>query len=279
MTIMSISPGRWKWYEVLLAVSALMFFFFIVIPLLLSGGIGTEKQSARRAVCLSNMKQIGTAIAIYSQDNNERLPVTNAELGAIGWLERTAQYVGNEELFLCPVDGSNHSSETKLDKANRLSYAMNMNLASLGWFSSSSAPGQTVMLFEAESIIAEIPNINQKQDNNPSSLSMHQSIEYYSPAGSGVKNDLFGGIPNTNSLVYATGPMSNSRQDQYEPRHQGKANFLFLDTSARSLIPNVVSAGRSALKVGNPESPNGCAGLPCAESLETKTHRPTFSHD
>lgn len=46
-----------------------------VLVSLLLPALGSARESGRRAVCASNLKQIGTAINMYANENNDRLPL------------------------------------------------------------------------------------------------------------------------------------------------------------------------------------------------------------
>ncbi len=97
------------------------------------------RENARRASCESNLKQLATAFALYTQDSDERLPgATDGANGigvAGGWIYYSFfgdnpnpasfdvsrgslyPYVRNTQIFVCPDDGQG--------QASGLSYAFN----------------------------------------------------------------------------------------------------------------------------------------------------------
>jgi len=74
-----------------------------LIPVVAQG-----RMSAQRAKCLSNMKQLGAALAMYADDHDQMLPVTTElkpkeGLGA-HWSYLIREYVPSERMFVCPGD-------------------------------------------------------------------------------------------------------------------------------------------------------------------------------
>jgi prepilin-type N-terminal cleavage/methylation domain-containing protein len=82
------------------------------------------RESARRAVCTSNLRQIGMALQMYATDHSERVPSP----GASGreWASQVVPYVGSTQIFVCPSD-SNTSGEPTIGGSgqNPLSYGWN----------------------------------------------------------------------------------------------------------------------------------------------------------
>jgi len=84
------------------------------------------REKARQTSCVSNMKQIGLAIAQYTQDNDETYPNgLQPSWWACTWVLNVQPYVKSYDVFHCPDDPS-----TKLDPAISwanigLSYASN----------------------------------------------------------------------------------------------------------------------------------------------------------
>ena len=71
-----------------------VYFFMLLVPV----STGAPRERARRTACMSNLKQIGLGLRMYSSDHNELFPASLAEL---------APYVGSNSvsLFLCPSAG------------------------------------------------------------------------------------------------------------------------------------------------------------------------------
>ncbi len=76
---------------------------------LLLPALSRAKESARGAACLSNLRQVGIALQLYVQDNNNRLPVmrdksltTTNDLRAPDQV--LSNHVGNVAVLRCPSD-------------------------------------------------------------------------------------------------------------------------------------------------------------------------------
>jgi len=80
-----------------------------ILAALLMPALSRAKESGRGAACISNLRQIGLAIQLYIQENNNRLPtindqfpgVTNSFLGPETVLK---QQLGSMNVLKCPSD-------------------------------------------------------------------------------------------------------------------------------------------------------------------------------
>ena len=59
------------------------------------------RENAPRSSCQSNLKQIALAFKQYTQDYNEKYPITTTEQGWVGALQ---PYLKNTKLFRCPSE-------------------------------------------------------------------------------------------------------------------------------------------------------------------------------
>jgi prepilin-type processing-associated H-X9-DG protein len=141
------------------------------------------RENARRASCMSNLKQIGMGFLQYSQDYDEQLPVGaalsgtshNYQLG-LGWMTQIYPYVKSAQLFQCPSDPSIKGRGPRTDGTLwPISYAYNLNISngpvpSSTWAASASgsksgnakisalvAPAKTVMSFEVGNCMTAFP--------------------------------------------------------------------------------------------------------------------------
>jgi prepilin-type processing-associated H-X9-DG protein len=76
--------------------------FIVVMIIVLVPVFGQARAKARQAACLSNMKQIGLALSMYSMDYDERLPA--ARYGSGEWSTVLNPYIKNDGVFTCPSD-------------------------------------------------------------------------------------------------------------------------------------------------------------------------------
>lgn len=134
-----------------LAVVALLLAGFILYRLLYESLLCC---GARRPTCLSNMKQLGLAVALYVRDYDDRLPLANWQDLLVPYLEREKQRapvirgmpVSRRpvyEFFRCPQDTTPQTD----------SYACNRSLAGLNldeFYQRASDTSRTVLLYEVE---------------------------------------------------------------------------------------------------------------------------------
>jgi prepilin-type processing-associated H-X9-DG protein len=68
--------------------------------------LGQSRDKARQASCLSNGRQIGLSYAMYMQDNDGRLPLTNHQGGLVSWIQACRPYIKSRDVYRCPSDGT-----------------------------------------------------------------------------------------------------------------------------------------------------------------------------
>jgi prepilin-type N-terminal cleavage/methylation domain-containing protein/prepilin-type processing-associated H-X9-DG protein len=90
--------------ELLVVIAIIAILAAILFPV-----FARARENARRASCLSNLKQIGLGMAQYTQDYDEHYPVYfpgNGISGArpYGWADAISPYVKSDQIFQCPSD-------------------------------------------------------------------------------------------------------------------------------------------------------------------------------
>lgn len=82
-----------------------------ILAAILFPAFSQARESARRIVCVSNMRQIGMGLQMYAQDHAERLPdasssdVSNFGAGTASGasvLATLTRYTGSNQIFVCP---------------------------------------------------------------------------------------------------------------------------------------------------------------------------------
>lgn len=87
--------------ELLVVIAIIAILAAILFPV-----FAKAREKARQSACLSNLKQIGTGIMMYSQDYDETLcPLETGTCGtanSFGWADIVLPYVKNVAVFNCP---------------------------------------------------------------------------------------------------------------------------------------------------------------------------------
>ena len=95
--------------ELLVVIAIIAILAAILFPV-----FAQAREKARQISCLSNMKQIGLGLAMYTQDYDELLPCAFAQVaspdGGDAWIipydMQIMPYIKNENIFTCPSDGT-----------------------------------------------------------------------------------------------------------------------------------------------------------------------------
>lgn len=95
--------------ELLVVIAIIALLAAILFPV-----FARARENARKNSCLNNLKQIGVGIAQYTQDFDERYPMSEAATGSgdtgtiatiwdpIYWPFRVFPYIKNRQVFICP---------------------------------------------------------------------------------------------------------------------------------------------------------------------------------
>src|SRR5690349_18706045 len=77
-----------------------------VLAALLFPVFAQARERARQTTCLSNERQLGLALALYSQDYDECLP--SGTIGSLGqgWAGQVYSFVKSVDLYRCPDDAT-----------------------------------------------------------------------------------------------------------------------------------------------------------------------------
>jgi len=96
-----------------------------ILAAMLLPALSTAREKARQAVCISNLKQIGLAIMMYTQDNDEWLPQADAFNFATRWYKQICPYM-NIEVANLANHNNFHCPSEKLANDDNVNYAYNV---------------------------------------------------------------------------------------------------------------------------------------------------------
>ena len=78
-----------------------------LLAALLMAAFSRAREQGRRTTCTSNLKQIGLAMQLYTDDNSYAMPPTmavNAAKQMVTWADLLLSYVKTEQIYVCPTD-------------------------------------------------------------------------------------------------------------------------------------------------------------------------------
>lgn len=245
-----------------------------ILAALLFPVFASAKESSRRAVCLSNLRQIASATFIYATDYDDRLVLVNHQPAGQGnsrtdrtWVQLTLPYTRNFSIFRCPSDSTDRPRpESTYDEdlvpgdldsryysaSMRSNYGYNyQNLAPIvqspsGWIArpremtSIASPSQTLLF--VDSVWSRDRNGTPYGGGN---WLVVPPCRYYASA-----IDSFTGTMGGRTEVFTTSIGWNLRVDSAPeiygnawPWHTGKMNLVRLDGSVRNLTPEQLTKG------------------------------------
>lgn len=130
----------------------------VVLAALLFPVFGRARENARRTNCMSNLKQISLGFIQYSQDYDERLPLTSYGATNISWTIGAAPYLTSTQIFRCANDSNAVWQTPAAPPANNYyttSYLMNAWMAGTNVFThlaSVQSPSCVVLLSESNGV-------------------------------------------------------------------------------------------------------------------------------
>ena len=206
--------------ELLVVIATIAILAAILFPV-----FAQARDKARSIACLSNMKQVGTAMQMYVQDYDERLffrSTTNVDLTRIHaattgnplkWWNMLMPYVKNNQLYKCPSDAPKLVADSNGNLVIPRSYAAAASAESLA-LAQIDKPVDTIVITEAWS-----------RDGAGSLINTETWLEAFD-------GDM------------APDPLRPGSMLKYANRHQSGMNCTFFDGHAKWLKPDAIWPSR-----------------------------------
>jgi len=231
--------------ELLVVIAIIAILAAILFPV-----FARAREQARKASCASNLKQIGLGVLMYTQDYDEKYPLSNMGYTGGRVYEVLDAYIKNDQVWICPTAGElkNGSGTARLYSGGYgwnicgLTYAPNGN--GFGWRPTyQCTPGggsdatnvHAVTLAEVEepsqTVVAADPVSNGYQGNG---------VQLYATAQRRIPV-LHGG---------QVGPFYNTASTEIagEPKSfEGGGNYMFADGHVKYLQNRLAWANRTHL--------------------------------
>jgi prepilin-type N-terminal cleavage/methylation domain-containing protein/prepilin-type processing-associated H-X9-DG protein len=249
--------------ELLVVIAIIAILAAILFPV-----FAQAREKARATSCLSNSKQLGLAIEMYSQDYDESGPVgIDPWAHGDGWAGQVYPYIKNLAIFRCPDD----------DASSVVSYAYNSNFVypqGYIWDGAHPTVSHTLAEMTAPATTVRLSEVTGNYDpiNAPwyTPETISGGYDYGSPGGDGLGAAVGVGTPGWGTtLKWATGYPPNATPSYSAPffaspdgRHSNGSNYVFADGHAKWLRASQVSAGYNndpswGIPCGYPDGPDG----------------------
>ncbi|MBV9849538.1 MAG: prepilin-type N-terminal cleavage/methylation domain-containing protein [Armatimonadetes bacterium] len=215
MSVRRGTTGAFTLVELLVVIAIISVLAAILLPV-----FAQARQKAYGAQCVSNLRQIGLAITMYAQDNDDRLmpghyratPLPDNNSHYAGWAGPVNVYAKSPRLFRCPTDAT---PDGTLDgePAYALTYFFNIELCAEHApdglpLAAINSPDRTVTVAENTALAGVSSDLVRLQDPDESDSRLANKFT-------------------------ATG--------EGHDRHQGGRNFLLADGHVRRIRPEAVS--------------------------------------
>jgi len=256
--------------ELLVVIGIIALLAAILFPV-----FGRAREKARQATCTSNMKQLGLAFTMYTQDNDEYWPIGDQVNGDdSGWYTSVYPYIRSANIYTCPSDTTTGTGV--------ISYAMNRNLTRVaesnytalpqnGGTASSSGGFLTIASLVQPSktiLLLEIMGMNSQFSGNDE----ENSVSVFGPTQTSSPSKMIDTFKPTE--FYATGILGNPAENgsyYYPPsgdlatngRHSEGANYVFCDGHVKWEMGQYVSPGQNNNNSNCTQNTLNNYGTPC----------------
>jgi prepilin-type N-terminal cleavage/methylation domain-containing protein/prepilin-type processing-associated H-X9-DG protein len=191
--------------ELLVVIAIIAILAAILFPV-----FARARENARRASCMSNLKQIGLGVMQYTQDYDEKMPSrVNFGTQTQNWREVIQPYVKSTQLFACPSNtGNTLTTYPRYDNNGpKRSYSINGDNTNIGGTAPTGNNGDAASLSGIASV--------------------SQVILVGETAAGWEYPEMYVGAPDATAFANA----------MFTPGHLGNSNYLFVDGHVKAMKP------------------------------------------
>ncbi len=245
--------------ELLVVIAIIAILAAILFPV-----FAKAREKARQTSCLNNTKQLAMGVAMYSQDNDEKIPILGVIAEGRGrWMWQVNPYIKNQSVYTCPnVTGNQYNGSQFTD---RTGYGWNIILRTSdpATYGTTRADGYPMSSIAKP---AETLAIGDTGFQNEPGWAMYGRDPRRAPAADdrpGYYAQFRHNHTSTRNIIY-----NPNGQTRLLPT-QGWCNFVFLDGHAKGLSPDQAFAEANT-ENGQTLTPSGQYGAGQTEAPNSR---------
>jgi prepilin-type N-terminal cleavage/methylation domain-containing protein len=112
----------------------------------------TAREAARKTSCVSNARQLVTAVTMYAQDCEEELPFATFDSAGMmtnSWMMDVSPYIKNGSIWKCPSDPNPNNTWDGTRADASVSYGYNFLFLNSRSLASVNKPSETILLMDS----------------------------------------------------------------------------------------------------------------------------------
>jgi prepilin-type processing-associated H-X9-DG protein len=161
---------------------AIRLLLFTLLAVVVAAGVPAlswQRLQSQKTRCVSNQRRLATALLLYAQDHDGRLPPVDyrtADGTWRHWVDISQVYISREDVAVCPANGAEGATEPTKGYAFPYSYALNARF--FGAFGAGPFPIENLELPAATALFVENRTFTAGQ-NPPSAGARHALSGYW----------------------------------------------------------------------------------------------------